>query len=41
MTKSEAEYEAAILAQQVQMDQPELLEAYKQFCKDNNLQAQL
>jgi len=41
MKRSDAEYHAAMLAQQVQMDDKDLLEGYRQFCKDNNLKAQL
>ena len=41
MKKSAAEYEAAMLAQQVQMDDKDLLEGYRQFCIDNNLEPKL
>lgn len=41
MKQSEAEYQAAMLAQQVQMDDEQLLEEYREFCKENDLEAHI
>jgi hypothetical protein len=38
MKLSEIHYEAGVLAQQIHMDKPELIEGYRQFCIDNGIE---